>query len=1346
MLLVISYICKKLVIMCRGLVVLFFLTMHVFSYAQPVKLPVKKEKFHFFQAKHIDFVENKGQWQSSVRFHANLHQADVWFETDRLTFALLHPEQLKQFFSFKTLSWEERQRTPVPSGIIDAHAYQMIFLGSNPEVKTYGVGALPHHLNFYLGSDQRYWASEVPVFDKMFYDQLYPGIDMSIYENDGFLKYDFIVAPGANPEQLKFELADVDKIDVVDNQLVITTSVNVMSHLRPFAYQMIDGRVVEVPCIFKLRKKIVNYEFPAGYNSEYELIIDPVWVFGSYSGSTADNWGYTATYDADGNLYAGGSVFNNGYPLTTGAYQVNFAGGACDIGISKYNSTGTTMLYSTYLGGSGAEVPHSMMVNNQNELYVYGTTGSSNFPMAGASYDNSFGGGVSYTLTNIIHFSNGSDIVLARFSSDGTQLLSSTYVGGTGNDGLNMFTPLRNNYADDCRGEVYIDDNDNVYVVSTTASTNFPVTPGVFQPTYSGGSLDGCVFKMDNVLSTMIWSSYLGGSGTDAIYSIALDLFDNLIVAGGTTSNNFPTTAGVVKSSYQGGSCDGFITRISKNGNQILRSTYWGTSVYDQVYFVDLDKQNNVYVLGQTKDPNSTLHVNALWWTPGGGQFISKLNPTLTSINWSTIFGTGGGVVDISPTAFMVDYCNNIYLSGWGSPALNGFGGTSGMPLTANAFQTTTDNNDYYFMAISDDASSLVFGSFYGGTSAEHVDGGTSRFDRMGKIYQGVCAGCGGRSDFPTTPGAWSSTNNSYNCNMGAIKIDFELPAIVAEFINNAPVCLPDAIQFTNTSYIPNPGQTNCYWDFGDGTTSNNCNPTHVFASSGLYNVMLVMSDPASCNQADTVWHQVLVLSNSTDTIPDAHMCKGGFTQIGIPPYVGAGITYQWQPVTNLSNTGIANPICTAPSSIVYTLLISDGVCTDTLMQRVNVYDIQVDAGPDTLICTLNHTLQASATGGTNLQYQWSSNNQFSNWLNSSSSNNFAAVNITGPAWFYVMAYNQWCSDIDSVYVDFLNIGAGFTHVEPLCYGDCNGSLTASGNSGSAPYDYIWSNSGTTQTITNLCAGIYSVTVTDVDGCEVVAQYDLGQPLPLELNYQATSIPCEVACIGSIGLLVSGGTPVYAYEWSSGQNTATITGLCEGDYSVTVTDNHLCEISQTMNVPIDYIYDNVNVWADDDTIWDGQSTNLHATSIPGVHYTWSPTTWLSNPGSSTTTVTPPPGTYWYYVIFDDGNGCVYTDSVRVVVIDVFCYDPYIYFPNAFSPDGDGTNDILYARGIYIEEMELLIFDRWGNLVFESHNPDNGWDGTYNNKPCDPGVYAYYLKILCFNKVYYIKKGNITLIR
>lgn len=1300
-------------------------------------------------AKQLEFLENKGQWHSNVRYRAQLAGADMWLESNSVMFVVYNDQQLQNFLSYKTLSYEERQLKKIPLSQIDAFAFRVKFENKKSVASLFASNKLPYYYNFFLGNDQSKWASEVSAFAMITYKNIFPGIDCVIDEHDGFLKFDFYLSPYSDVNEIKLKLDGVKKISISsDGDLIVHTPFNKVKFHKPFAYQKENDKQIEVPCIYKIiDKNTFGFKLISEYNQDLPIVIDPIWVFGSFTGSTADNWGYTATYDAEGNLYTGGSVFNVGYPTTPGAFQVNFAGGVCDVSISKFNSAGTNLLYSTYLGGSRSEVPHSLFVSRQNELYVFGTTGSTNFPIAANHYDATFNGGSAYTLTNIIQFPQGSDIFVARLNSTGTQLLSSTYLGGSDNDGLNMFSPLKHNYADDCRGEILIDSEDNVYIVSTTSSVDFPTTFGTFQPSYAGGSLDGCIVKMDYTLSDITWASYLGGSGIDAIYSISFDKLENLVVAGGTTSNNFPTSAGVVRPNYQGGSCDGFIARISKNGDQLLRATYWGTSYYDQVYFVEVDKHNIIYALGQTRDPNSTLRINAQWWMPGGGVFISKLNFSLSSVVWSTIFGTGNGIPNISPTAFLVDYCKNIYLSGWGSYLLNGFGGTSGLPITSNALQTTTDNNDYYFMAISEDASSLIYATYYGGsTAAEHVDGGTSRFDRMGKIYQSVCAGCGGWSDFPTTPGAWSNTNNSTNCNNGVIKIDFEIPAIVADFTSNSPVCLPSPVVFTNQSYIINPSQTSCFWDFGDGNTSTDCNPVHVYLSPGLYEVMLVISDLSSCNQADTVWHHVLVMSNTTSVLPDEHMCEGDAVQIGVPPYVGQGITYQWIPSTFLSNPNISNPICTAPTTTTYYLIVSSGVCKDTLVQTVNVYNLLANAGSDTTICTLSYMLSGSGTGSTNLMYHWSSDNQFSDWLNASPFDPTATVQVFQSSWYYLQVFNDWCSAIDSVFIDKFNISLSHTFTEPLCYGDCNGSITVTPLDGSPPFQFQWSNNQNTQTIENLCAGQYHITITDADDCQTVASYNLTQPDSLRLNFAVVHVPCDVACIGKILVSVDGGTPSYTFSWSNGQNQSMLNNLCAGNYGLTVTDQHNCFITDNVTIDVNYIYQNVQISSSHDTIWEGQIAQFTATYIPGVNYTWSPQQWLSNPNGHNTFVSPPPGTYWYYVTLDDGNGCIYSDSVKITVLDVYCYPPYLFIPNGFSPDGDGINDIFYVRGIYIEEMELRIFDRLGNLVFESFSPEIGWDGTYKGLPCQPDVYAVYVKILCYNKLQYFYKGNITLIR
>ena len=190
-------------------------------------------------------------------------------------------------------------------------------------------------------------------------------------ENDQ-LKYDYIVAPFANPKQIKCEYKGIENIFLKDRNLYIQTSVNTIIEQEPYAYQIIAGEKIEVPCEYQLKRQKISFEFPEGYDSNYELIIDPLLVFSTYSGSTADNFGYTATYDQHGFLYAGSTSFGVVYPTSIGAYQINFAGGTgnggTDIAITKYDTSGTSRLYSTYLGGDLDELPHSMIVNSSNEL------------------------------------------------------------------------------------------------------------------------------------------------------------------------------------------------------------------------------------------------------------------------------------------------------------------------------------------------------------------------------------------------------------------------------------------------------------------------------------------------------------------------------------------------------------------------------------------------------------------------------------------------------------------------------------------------------------------------------------------------------------------------------------------------------------------------------------------------------------------------------------------------------------------------------------------------------------------------------------------------------------------
>ena len=1059
--------------------------------------------------------------------------------------------------------------------------------------------------------------------------------------------------------------------DLIDNYVARVLE------LAPFAYQVSEsGDTLPVECHYKLDKNVVSFSL-GSYDRGQPVVIDPVLVFSSYSGSTADNWGYTATYDSHGNLYGGGIAFSVGYPVTFGAYQTQFcasaSGTTTDVAITKFDSAGTNIYYSTYLGGSYVDIPHSLYVNDNDELYVFGTTASPDFPVTPDAFDTSFNYGTATTLSTSLSFPLGADIFVARFSADGRQLLSSTFVGGSGNDGVNTASELRKNYADDNRGEILMDINSNVYVVTSTYSPDFPVTPNAYDTSYNG-SQDVCVFKMSYDLSQMIWSTYMGGAGKDAGYSMMLADDGSVYLCGGTASADFPVVAGAHQSALAGGA-DGYVSHLSPNGDNLLASTYLGSPEYDQAYLIKGDRLSVPHVFGQTSASGMTWVQNASYHTPGGGQFLTKLAPSLDGVVWSTAFGSGLGGPDISPTALLVDYCSNIYMSGWGSAQLNGFGGTVGLPITADAFQSTTDGSDYYFICLNDDVSQLVYGSFFGGAATyarEHVDGGTSRFDRKGRIYQAVCAGCGGQSSFPTTPGAWSTTNGSTNCNLGVIKMDFGLPVVVADFRMPSTVCMPDTVFFENHSQTIG-NSTSYFWDFGDGAISTQTAPSHCYAHSGYYNITLIVQDLGSCNFADTLTKMVLVLANMVDTLPDANICYGDFAQIGIPPSVG--VDYQWSPVSSLSNPSASNPIAAPLQSTLYRLVASTQSCTDTFYQRVRVDTSSALLSPDTTICRGDTALLTLSGVADYVSIIWSLSPDFSQVI--AQNQTALSVSPVQTTTYYVRVAERVCVYMETVTVNVSGVRLDSLPEVLVCFED----------------------------------SVRLAAVTDCEGC--LYQWALGD-----------------------GSTSTGESPFVSPAAST-------------SYSVTVTNAYGCSASATGNIvkrsgtfPTPFA-----AWCEMCVITQADSTALFSTDYGvGYHYQWQPVTEDMVSPNAAGTVVAPMQDMLYTVVVTDIFGCEMWDTVFIKVNELVCNDPYIFIPNAFSPNGDGLNDVLYVRSHILESFYFAVYGRWGQKLFETTRFDEGWDGTFQGKPCQNGVYDYYFKGVCVGGQTSELKGNVMLIR
>lgn len=845
------------------------------------------------------FTENKGQWDENVRYRLKFTGGDLFFENQLLTYGFVHYEGEE---NHEHKGKEEEMH-------VKGHAYRVKFLQSNPKPNLIATQPYRDYANYYYGKDPQKWASHVLSYTNLTYEEVYSGINMQFYEKEDHLKYDFVVQPNANVAQIQLQYEGADKISLENGNLEIKTSVREITELEPIAYQLVGNEKVNVPCEYKLTNNILSFDFPNDYNHNLTLYIDPTVVFSTYIGSTSDSRGVAATYDALGNAFAGGYAFDNGYPVTNGAFQTSFIGATVttsDVTITKFEPNGTYLLYSTYLGGGKDEFPNSMIVNSQNELLILGRTQSGNFPVTPAAYDFSANGGF--------------DIFVTKLDINGA-LVASTFVGGSANDSYNNSANLDYNYQDDKRGEIIVDAFDNCYVGSCTASSDFPTTAGVLQSANNGGQ-DGVIFRLSPDLSSLDWSTYWGGSSDDAIYGIKVAVSGGAVsVTGGTKSTDFPTTASAMHPTALGSS-DGFVSKLDQGLGVLLASTYIGTTAYDQSFLIQLDLNDDVYITGQTLG-NFPIN-NAPYNVIDAPQFIAKLNPNFSAYTFSTTYGNPGtGMINISPTSFLIDNCEHIYVGGWGGNANgSGLGGTAGgsttnMDISANAIQTTTDGSDFYFMVLEPNATALLYSTYWGGINeSEHVHGGISRFDPKGVVYQTICASCNGSSTFPTTPGVWSPLNGAGNysggnakCNLAMFKIDFGFLNIQASFdptdtLSNSLVtsgCAPLPLEFLNST--PQGLALQYSWNFGDpgsgmNNTSTQYSPIHTFQNPGNYTVQMVAFDPTGCFLPDTVIQYVHVKDGPPSPfLLDSIICLNGYSTIQYDTAngtAGAGALYIW--------------------------------------------------------------------------------------------------------------------------------------------------------------------------------------------------------------------------------------------------------------------------------------------------------------------------------------------------------------------------------------------------------------------------------------------------------------------
>jgi gliding motility-associated-like protein len=1153
----------------------------------------------------VEFIANKGQWNGPFEYKAMTGRGDVYLSKNAFSYILSDPEN-----DGKMDAWHHGQVT-TPQ-ILKFHAYRMFFQGANTPVITPGKVEEGYY-NYFLGKDSSRWKGNIHPCLNVDYAQLYNGIDMHVSSEKGNIKYEFIVAAGADPAQIQLRYDGPSSMKLKNGNLNISTSVGEVLEMKPYVYQYINNNRELVSCDYTLHNNTVSFDFPDGYDKHQPLIIDPTVVFATFTGSTADNWGFTATYDEHGNFYAGGLANGTGYPVSTGAFQTTFAGGtgsdaiefASDIAIIKYTPDGKNRIWATYVGGKDNERPHSMIVDSADNLCFTGRTYSNDYPVTSGAYSTSFKGG-------------RADIIVTKLSADGSSLIGSTFMGGSADDGVNYdstetgYGNLKHNYGDDARGEIQVDRAQNVYVTACTNSTDFPVTSGAYKTTNSGGQ-DAVLFKMNPNLTSLIYSTYIGGSNDDAGYVLAFDPGQqNIYVAGGTQSSNFPSTSGTLHTSYQGGSADGFVMKF-KNSTpySLVASSFIGTTDYDQTYGIQVDAANHVYLMGQSLGGLYPV-TSGTYNNPNSTQFIQKLDSTLSTSLMSTVFGNGDPThTNISPVAFLVDTCGNIYISGWGGDLFiasmpSTVGMDTAMPITIDAAQSTTDGRDFYFICLSRNAGSLLYGTYMGenGGVGEHVDGGTSRFDKNGIVYQAICGGCGHSSAFPTTAGVWSRTNKSGNCNEIALKIAFELTNVVAKAkaSPNAQGCAPFHVNFLDSS-INAKGYS---WNFGDGGTDTARYPSHTFTAAGVYKVRLITANPDACKTLDTAY-----LTITVDTI-----------------FEHPAFTY-------------------------------------TVLDSCNPYTVSFN----------NNSVFSSTPGSSTFtKFTWLFGDGTSYSGNTPPVHNYSGIGTYTVS--LVMVDTTACNSPDTlklpVRINSLLVKAGFNVPDSICLGSPVTLTDSSANGTSYTWDFGDGNSSTSASTTHIYDSVGTYTIKHV-------------------------VRNPNSCNGV----------------DSVQKTVVVVTGPTADFTFS-------PLTPITNVPTSFTNESVNATK---YLWDfGDGAN--STDVNPSHF-YKRT-----------------GTYKVCLQAKNNTSCP-ASACKMVSADV---QPLADLPTGFSPNGDGKNDILFVRGAAIQTMDVKIFNRWGQKVFETTDMNEGWDGNFNGQPQPIDAYAFILNVTFIDGTTYEKKGNVTLLR
>ncbi|MCW3095456.1 MAG: hypothetical protein JWL77_1074 [Chthonomonadaceae bacterium] len=704
----------------------------------------------------LSFESNQGQTNGQVRFLTHNGDSALFLTPTEAVFAMPAQPLRRSRMQTSLHPGTKARRAAETSARV---ALRMQMVGANSSASVVQQQPLPGRVNYFIGKDPSKWHAGVPTFGRVGFHQVYPGVDLVYYGNQRHLEYDFVVAPHADPRQITLHFAGAQGVRVnTAGDLVVRTAGRELKWQKPTVYQQDKTGKHAVAARFRL-KRLPNGQagvsFALGrYDASRPVVIDPVLLYSTFLGGSGafGDYANAIAIDNSGNAYITGSAFSTDFPTTAGAFQrIQKAGAfAANAFVTKLNSTGTALVYSTFVGGSGSngEQSSAIAVDSNGNAYITGATHSTDYPVTSGAFQQTKHGGA-----------NTANAFVTKLNPTGTALVYSTYLGGN----------AETNPTSGGGIGIAVDSLGYAFVAGTVYSTDFPTTPGAFQPTKSAPSSASNAFvtKLNPTGTALIYSSFIGGSVNpgDGASGIAIDGNDAAYVAGYASSADFPTTASAYQRAKSGPatSTNAFVTMVNPTGTALVYSTFLGGSAAspgDRANGIAVDPTTgNAYVTGYALSTDFPITSGAFQQAPkagvnAGNAFVTKLNPAGTALVYSTYLG--GNDYDAG-RSIAIDVSGNAYVTGYTFSA--------DFPATLGTFQrvkrSTTTHSDSFVTKLNSTGTALIYSTFLG-TSASNQDAGSDIVvDNSGHAY---IAGRTYASDFPVTAGAFQRT---YSANTG---------------------------------------------------------------------------------------------------------------------------------------------------------------------------------------------------------------------------------------------------------------------------------------------------------------------------------------------------------------------------------------------------------------------------------------------------------------------------------------------------------------------------------------------------------------------------------------------------